>query len=547
MEKIVLVGGGGHAKVVIDAIRKSGDFDIYGIVDPSLDAGERVLGIKVIGKDSVLPRLFKEGVKNAFIGVGSIGDCGIRKRIYGQLEKIGFELPVIVHQRATIAEDVTIGEGTFVAAGAVINAGTILGRNAIINTSSSVDHDCVIGDFVHIAPGATLSGGIRVGDETHIGTGAKIIQSLNIGRNCLIGAGVTVRHNLRNGEKHYGGFEAGNIKKNKRVFIIAEAGVNHNGDIRLAKRLVNEAKKCGADAIKFQTFKTECLVTNNAPKAAYQKKGLGRRESHFDMIKKLELDKKSHRELLRHCRKRKIIFLSSSFDIASAIFLNRLGMEIYKIPSGEIDNLPYLRAIGRFGKKVLLSTGMADLDDIDKALCAIVESGTPKSKISVLHCHTEYPTPFENVNLRAMLTIRDAFNVDVGYSDHTVGIEAAISAVALGASVIEKHFTLDKRMKGPDHRSSLEPDELKSMIRSIRNIEVARGNGVKAPSYLEMKNRLVIRKSIVASRSIREGEELTEGNITTKRPATGMSPMLWDKVIGTRAAKDYDKDEIIVL
>jgi N,N'-diacetyllegionaminate synthase len=332
-----------------------------------------------------------------------------------------------------------------------------------------------------------------------------------------------------------------------RTFIIAEAGVNHNGNLEVAMKMVDSAVNAGVDAVKFQTFHAENVSTANAPKAEYQMTMNSGNESQLEMLKELELDFDSHRELMNHCRRNNIMFLSSPFDIDSIDMLNELGLEIFKIPSGEIVNLPYLRKIGTLNKKVILSTGMAEMEEIKDALDVIVDSGTRKENITVLHCNTEYPTPYEDVNLRAMLTIKEAFDISVGYSDHTPGIDVAIAAVALGAEVIEKHFTLDRNMEGPDHKASLEADELKSMVVAIRNIETAFGNGVKKPSASEIENRAVVRKSIVASRPIKKGELFTEESITVKRPGIGISPMKWDNVIGRTSKKNFEKDGIIEL
>lgn len=328
-----------------------------------------------------------------------------------------------------------------------------------------------------------------------------------------------------------------------KVFIIAEAGVNHNGNIDLAKQLIDKAAKAGADAIKFQSFKAEKLVTKNAKKAEYQEDTTGVGENQFQMIKRLELDYDKHKELMDYCKVRGILFLSSPFDLESIDLLDNLGLEIFKIPSGEIINLPYLRKIGALKKRVILSTGMSNLGDIEKALDILKTEGT--TDVIVLHCNTEYPTPMEDVNLNAMNTIKDAFKVDVGYSDHTLGIEVPIAAVALGANVIEKHFTMDKNMEGPDHRASLEPDELKAMVEAIRNIELALGDGVKRLSESEKKNINIARKSIVANNSIKKGEIFTTENITIKRPGDGISPMRWDEIVGQISNKDYEEDELI--
>jgi len=328
------------------------------------------------------------------------------------------------------------------------------------------------------------------------------------------------------------------------VFIIAEAGVNHNGNLELAKKMIDVAVKAGADAVKFQTFKTENLVSKSAEKAAYQKQTTDKNESQYEMIKKLELDINAHHELIEYCGDR-ICFLSTPFDHDSIELLNQLGMKIFKIPSGEITNFPYLQHIGTLQKKIILSTGMADLGEIEDALDILVESGTPQSHITILHANTEYPTPMQDVHLRAMCTIGQAFDTKIGYSDHTLGIEVPIAAVALGASCIEKHFTLDRNMEGPDHKASLEPEELIAMVKSIRNIELALGRSVKKPSDSEQKNILIARKSIVAKKAICKGERFTEENITIKRPGNGLSPMQWPNIIGTKAQQDYQIDEML--
>lgn len=330
-----------------------------------------------------------------------------------------------------------------------------------------------------------------------------------------------------------------------KVFIIAEAGVNHNGSVALAKKLIDVAAEAGVDAVKFQTFKTENLVSKNAEKAKYQKETTDKEESQFDMIKKLELDIDTHHELMAYCTTKNIMFLSTPFDHDSIDMLDELGLEIFKIPSGEITNLPYLHHIGSLNKKVILSTGMADMGEIEDALDILTEAGTKKENITVLHANTMYPTPMEDVNLRAMITIGNTFDIQFGYSDHTLGIEVDIAAVAMGATVIEKHFTLDKNMEGPDHKASLEPDELVAMVKSIRNIEKALGSSIKKPSKSEKPNMAIARKSIVASRSIRKGEIFNTDNMTIKRPGNGISPIRWDEVVGTVAQKDYIEDELI--
>lgn len=332
---------------------------------------------------------------------------------------------------------------------------------------------------------------------------------------------------------------------NKKVIIIAEAGVNHNGSYELAIKMVDEAKRAGADYVKFQTAKPELVISTFAPKAEYQKETTGAAESQLEMCKAIHLPLTDYKLLKEYCDKVGIGFMSTPFDLVSIDVLEPLDMDYYKIPSGEITNLPYLRKIASKHRPVILSTGMCEVEEVEAALQVLEQGGVKRSDIIVLHCNTEYPTPMADVNLRAMDDLRRSLGVEVGYSDHTKGIEVPIAAVALGATVIEKHFTLDKTMEGPDHKASLEPDELKAMVDAIRNIEQALGDGHKHVSPSERKNMDIARKSIVAARDIRKGEVLTEENITTKRPGNGISPMRWDSVIGTTAIRDFGYDELI--
>ncbi len=332
------------------------------------------------------------------------------------------------------------------------------------------------------------------------------------------------------------------------VLVIAEAGVNHNGSMELAKELVDSAADAGADIVKFQTFKAEKLVTKNAEKAEYQKKNIGDGDnSQFAMLKKLELSKEAHFELIEYCKKKNIKFWSTAFDEESVDFLSSLKMGLWKIPSGEITNYPLLRKIALYHEPVIMSTGMCDSPDIENALNVLYSFGLSKDEVILLHCNTQYPTPYEDVNLRAMMAIKNEFGVNVGYSDHTPGIEVPIAAVALGATVIEKHFTLDRNLPGPDHKASLEPAGLKAMVCAIRNIEKALGSEKKEVSSSEKANVAIARKSIIAACCIKKGELLTEQNITVKRPGTGISPMYWNEVIGTVATKDYSEEEQIML
>ncbi|MXS72246.1 N-acetylneuraminate synthase [Flavobacteriaceae bacterium W22] len=335
----------------------------------------------------------------------------------------------------------------------------------------------------------------------------------------------------------------------KKVTIIAEAGVNHNGSIENAFKLIDAAVEAGVDYVKFQTFKSENLVSKSAKKADYQIENTGNsEESQLEMLKKLELNHKKHQELVDYCSKKNIKFFSTAFDLESLQYLKDIGLDLVKIPSGEITNLPYLRLASKLFSQVILSTGMATIEEISDAFNVFTQAGISKDKITILHCNTEYPTPFEDVNLKAMLTIKNQFNTEIGYSDHTLGIEVPIAAVALGATVIEKHFTLDKTMNGPDHAASLEPHELKAMVSAIRNIEKSiAGDGIKKPSFSEQKNMAIGRKSIVSKRDISAGEIFSEDNITVKRPGNGISPMRWDEIIGKKAIKDFKQDELITV
>ena len=331
------------------------------------------------------------------------------------------------------------------------------------------------------------------------------------------------------------------------TLIIAEAGVNHNGDLIVARRLVDAAAAAGADLVKFQTFAADRMVTQEAAKAGYQSVVTDANESQYAMLRRLELDRAAHEMLIGHCRDRNIQFFSTAFDEASLDLLAELGLDRFKIPSGELTNLPYLRRVARQGMPVILSTGMATLGEIEAALNALIAAGTPRERITVLHCNTEYPTPMVDVNLRAMLAIQSAFGVAVGYSDHTNGIEVAVAAVALGATVIEKHLTLDRTLPGPDHKASLEPHEFKAMVTAIRNVESALGDGIKRPTRSEARNIPVARKSLVAARAIQAGEVFDLFNVTVKRPGTGLSPMRWDEVMGRRAWRDFAADELLEL
>ena len=330
-----------------------------------------------------------------------------------------------------------------------------------------------------------------------------------------------------------------------RCFIIAEAGVNHNGDTERALRLIDAAAAAGCDAVKFQTFRAEALVSRSAVMAEYQKANTGVEESQYAMLKRLELAPEVHHLLREHAQARGILFFSTAFDLQSLDFLAQLDIPVWKIPSGEITNYPYLQRIARLGKPVILSTGMATVGEIDEAVALLLAEGLPRERLCILHCNTEYPTPERDVNLRAMVSLGQAFGTAIGYSDHTLGIEIPVAATALGARVLEKHFTLDRSLPGPDHRASLEPAELHAMVEAVRKIEEALGDGIKRPTPSESRNRPIARKSVVAARAIRAGEPFSEDNLTVKRPGGGISPMEWPRLMGHAAPRDFDAEEMV--
>ena len=329
------------------------------------------------------------------------------------------------------------------------------------------------------------------------------------------------------------------------VKIILEVGINHDGSLTKAKKMIDLASEAGADFVKFQTYKADDLLVKSTPKALYQRRNTKSKKSQYEILKNLELNEKDHIELIKHCKKRKIDFLSSPFSIESFNLLKKLKLRIIKIPSGELNNLPYLKHIGKFKKKIILSTGMSYLKEIQRALNILIKAGTPKKNITILHCNSDYPSPFEDINLNAMITIQKKLGTKVGYSDHSLGITVPIAATALGASIIEKHFTLNKNYYGFDHKASLSPDEVFNMIAKIRETEKLLGSYKKKPTYGEIKNKRIARKSIVAKSIIKKGEKFTEKNLTTKRPAHGISPMKWEKIIGKKSKKNYKKDDII--
>jgi len=333
--------------------------------------------------------------------------------------------------------------------------------------------------------------------------------------------------------------------RKKKIFIIAEAGVNHNGSLKKALRLIDVAKKSGADAIKFQTFKAENIVTTHASKAEYQKNSTSKKETQFKMLKKLEFTHKMHLACLAECKKKKIIFISSAFDIESLLYLKNLKLNYFKVPSGEITNFPFLEVLGKFKKKIILSTGMSNINEIDKAIKTLATHGTKKKNITLMQCTSAYPAPYEEINLYTIQTLRDKFKLNIGFSDHSLGVAASIAAAALGATILEKHLTLNKNLKGPDHKASLNPAEFKLMVKTVRIVEKVLGGKIKKITKSEKKNINIIRKSIVALKSIRKKDKFSRLNISCKRPGTGVSPIFFSKFLGKKSNKNYKKDDLI--
>lgn len=483
----------------------------------------------------------------------SFGGVNIKEKLYEKFKVYSNVIfPNLIHPTVNFETQISIGIGNMFGAGVVFAPECTVGDFNLVHLNSTIGHNTKIGNYNTINPMSSISGNVNIKSSCLVGTGANVLQGIRIQDKSVIGAGAVVTKDVAEGTTVVGvpAHELGMHKTDmvelySRVCIIAEAGVNHNGDLDYAKKLTEAAKMAGADVVKFQTAIPEKLVSKFAEKADYQRDTTNVAESQLEMIKKLSLSEVDFIEIKQYCEEIGIEFLSTPFDLESVDFLQRIGIKKWKIPSGEITNLPYLVKIAKTGFPVILSTGMCTIDEVGQAVKVLEDNGG--GKISLLHCNTEYPTPFEDANIRAMLNLREKFRVEIGYSDHTMGIEAPIAAVALGATIIEKHFTLDKNMEGPDHKASLEPSELKNMVDSIRNIEKALGTGVKAPTKSELKNKDIARKSIVANRDILKGEMFTEENITVKRPGNGISPMNWFDVVGKNAVRFFEEDELIEL
>ena len=541
MADAVVVGGGGHASVLVDVLHRLGHRVIgYTAPDPH---GAR-LTVPYLGRDEELAdRVAVEDVI-AVLGLGKVGVDDGRMTAWAILADQGLRFPPVVAPSAVVQGGVDLGAATVVLDGAVVATGSRLGRGCIVNTNASVDHGCSLDDDVHVAPGATVSGDVTIGRDCLIGVGAAVIQGVTHLRRHPRRRG---RHHRRRRDRarylprHPG--EARAVTSAPRTWVIAEAGVNHDGSPERALELVDAAQRAGADAVKFQTFRADRLVTAGAAKAAYQRTTVPGDEGQYAMLKALELGEAALRRVRDRCDEVGIEFLSSPFDAESADLLDALGMRTFKVPSGEITNLPFLRHLGAKRKPVILSTGMAWLGEVETAVRTLQGAGA--TDVTLLHCVTEYPAPIEQVNLRAMHTLREAFGLPVGYSDHTTGIEASIAAVALGATVVEKHFTLDATLPGPDHKASLEPPAFAEMVAAIRRVEAALGDGRKQPAPCELANLTVVRKSLVAARDLVAGTRLGAADLAAKRPATGIAPTAWDEVVGRVLRRDVRADELL--
>lgn len=539
-KEIILIGAGGHAASSIDVIESEGRFRIAGLIGVEEDLGHRICGYEVIATDNDLGKLANE-YKYAIVTIGQIKSPKNRIFLYNSALSASFTLPSIVSPEAYVSKHASIGAGTIVMHGAMVNAKATLGENCIVNSNSVIEHGVHIGDHCHISTGVILNGGTTVGSNTFIGSATLSKQEISIGKNCIVDMGSVIRCDIPADTTHWA--PAGRDK----VTIIAEAGVNHNGDINLARQLIDAAAIAGVDIVKFQTFTADRLVTKNAVKAEYQIAANGSEESQYRMLKRLELDAKMHKDLFEHAKKRGIEFLSTAFDEDSVDFLAQIGLRRFKVPSGEINHLAYLRRIAAVAEEIIISTGMATLSEIGAAISVFEAAGIDRRHITLLHCTTDYPANIDEANISAMRTMAQEFGTKVGYSDHTQGIEIATAAVALGASVVEKHFTLDRALPGPDHKASLDVDQLREMVVAIRNVTDSFGDGIKRPTSQELRNIPIVRKSLVAKFPIRAGEILSAANIVAKRPGTGISPMRLDEVIGRLAPRDFAADEMIEL
>lgn len=544
MEKLILIGAGGYAKSVMDSIDNK-KYTIVGFID-NIKIGHH-LGIPIISSSL-------DDIKNPkdFVYFISIGDNKKRKFWYEEVQKRNLEIIDVIDKSAILSKNITHGPGLFVGKLAVINSDAHIGENVIINTKALVEHGVHIGNHSNVSTNTTVNGDVKIGNECFIGSSSVINGQIIIGNSCTVGSGTVVIHNISYGSTVVG--VPGKIikedeKMRERIFIVAEIGCNHNGDPELAKKMVEIAKECGVDAVKFQTFKADLLISKYAPKAEYQKKVTSSDESQLEMTKKLELPFNKFIELEKYARSLGLEVFSTPFDFESIDFLAGYQQKIWKIPSGEITNLPYIEKIAKLpviNKQIVLSTGMSTIEEIEEALNILTKNGMKEEDITILHCNTEYPTPYEDVNLLSIPYLKEKFpQYKIGFSDHSQGYFDGIAAVPYRITFIEKHFTLDKNFEGPDHKASVLPEELKLLCEGIRAVEKSMGKYKKIVTNSERKNKIVARKSIIAKMKIKKGEIFTEENLTTKRPGNGISPMNWYKILGKRAERDFDIDELI--
>ncbi|WP_314318999.1 N-acetylneuraminate synthase [Fusobacterium pseudoperiodonticum] len=544
MEKLVIIGAGGYAKSVLDSLNKE-KYEVVGFLDNKKKGHH--LGVPIIASS-----LDEIKNSNEFVYFISIGDNKKRKFWYSEVKKRNLKVISIIDKSAIISKEVTYGPGLFVGKLAVINNDAHIGENVIINTKALVEHGVHIGNHSNVSTNTTINGDVHIGNECFIGSSSVINGQLMIGDSCTIGSGTVVIHNINYGSTVVG--VPGRIikeddKMKQKVFIVAEIGCNHNGDPELARKMVEIAKECGVDAVKFQTFKADLLISKYAPKAEYQKKVTDSKESQLDMTRKLELPFEKFVELEKYARSLGLEVFSTPFDFESIDFLAGYQQKIWKIPSGEITNLPYLEKIAKLpiiNKQIVISTGMSTIEEIEEALRVLTENGVNPLDITILHCNTEYPTPYEDVNLLSIPYLKEKFpEYKIGFSDHSPGYFDGVAAVTYGITFIEKHFTLNKEFEGPDHKASVLPEELKLLCEGIRIVEKSLGRYKKIVTNSERKNKIVARKSIIAKVKIEKGDIFTIENLTTKRPGNGISPMYWYDILGKTAERDFEVDELI--